>query len=459
MKKHRIIAVFLIAVLLITLFSGCAGAPEPEHAGDSESIEGPKLADLKGTDSLVIYTSTGGTGDILDQRRIAQFTARHDVDVEVVRVDGYFPEYTERVMNDLISGSGPDVLFVENLYSSDIAKIALSGNFLDLTDILAEDPDFSEEDYVEGVFEAGQFNGRQYVIPLSFEAPVLLSSTEKLEEIGFDWNDIETTEDFVENLGILTPAAEQTSDFKRMLDSQNRFSQLLITSGITLIDYETGEVLPDEEGLREFLEGYKAYFPYDYDETGGSYLSNQGHYQLISGEWFFWLSTDISCLAQSISVMKNKSSDYTMHLIPSQTGETVANIRGGAMAIRANAENSLNAYNFIKFMLSEDVQSDDTINASYFPIHKEAIRNLAYETPSLKPVNGFDFIDSENPALSDEEAEMVIEMLTEIDRFVLGLPVMSSMVQESMLPFFRDEASYEDCLSELRSQLTFYLSE
>ena len=129
------------------------------------------------------------------------------------------------------------------------------------------------------------------------------------------------------------------------------------------------------------------------------------------------------------------------------------------MAIRANTENSLNAYNFIKFMLSEDAQSDENLNFDYYPIHKEAIRNVVYETPAMKPVNGFDVIDSENPALSEEEAEMLIEMLTGIDRFVLGLPVMSTMVQESMLPYFQDEKSYEECFADLKNKLTLYLSE
>ncbi len=455
MKSRRILSAFLAVSLLLLLFTGCAKTPD--RTEESEPVEGPGLDDLKATDSLVIYTYTGA--DVLDQRRINQFIAIYGVDVEVVRVDGKIPEYTERVMNDLASGSGPDVLFVDDLYSADIAKIALNGSLLDLTNVLAEDPDFSEEDYVEGAFEAGQFHGRQYVIPLAFEAPVLLSSTEKLDELGFDWDGIETTEDFVENLGLLTPAAEETPGFERMLDSQNRFSQLLITSGITLIDYETGEVLPEEEELREFLEGYKAYFPYDYNETGSTYLVGMGHEGLLSDKWSFWLAPTVSCLTESISILKNASCDYTMHLIPSQTGETVANIRGGAMAIRANTENSLNAYNFIKFMLSADAQSDQFILPGYMPIRKESIQKIIYNAPSMYQNNGYYFYDSENPALTDEEAEMLIEMFTGIDRFVLGLPVMSTMVQESMLPYFQDEASYEDCFADLKNKLTLYLSE
>ena len=455
MKKIRIIAFILALLLFLLPFSGCAQihkTPEP--------IEGPKLADLKETDSPVIYTYTGsGNHTAFDQRRINQFTALYDVDVEIVCVDGYIPEYTERIINDLASGSGPDVLFLDQLYSSDIAKVALNGNFLNLTDILAEDPDFSEEDYVAGVFEAGRFGGRQYLIPLSYELPLMMSSEEKLAELGFDWDKIDTTADFAETIALLTPDAKQTIGFRQMLDSKNRFSQLLITSGVSLSDYEAGEILPDEKGLREFLEAYKAYFPYDYDGSGRTYITNACYQELISEQWVFWLAPDIYGLAKEMSAMKDESCEYTLHSIPGQTGETVGNIRSGAMAIRSNTENSLNAYHFIKFMLSEDAQRDRDINQRCIPIHKEAIRESVYEAPSVKIVGNYEVLDYEEPAFSDEEAEMLIEMLTDVDRFVLGLPFMSNIVQETMLPFFKDEKSYDDCLADLKNQLTFYLSE
>jgi ABC-type glycerol-3-phosphate transport system substrate-binding protein len=93
-------------------------------------------------------------------------------------------EYAERVTNDLAGGTGPDVLFTYLLPSMDVAKAALNNNFLDLTNILAGAEDFSEDDYIDGVFDAGRYNGRQYTIPTAFITPLYLSAESKLEDIG-----------------------------------------------------------------------------------------------------------------------------------------------------------------------------------------------------------------------------------------------------------------------------------
>ena len=376
MKPKRIIALGLSVLLLLLPFAGCEKAPE--RAEGHESVEGPKLADLKETDSLVIYIMK--SNEPLDQRRISQFTALYDVDVEVVCVDEYYEAFTERVVNDLAGGSGPDILFLNDLYSLDVTKAALNGNFLDLTDILAEDPEFSEDDYLDGVFEACQVNGRQYTVPVSYTIPLVMSSEEKLEELGFDWGSIETTADFVEAMGLLTPDITQDPGFTQMLYSKNYFYRLLWTSGIPLVDYEAGEVLPDEAGLRKFLEAYKAYFPYDYEEGAGTRSVSSGSDPLVSGICAFWFAGSIGGITNTIQMMTERSCNYEMQPIPSQNGDIVGTIYG-QLAISANAKNSLNAYNFIKFMLSEEAQKDEYTLPTYMPIHKEVIQETVYDTP------------------------------------------------------------------------------
>ena len=456
MKNRRILSAFLAVFLLFLLFTGCAKNPEPVEAPEPV-IEGPGLDDLVETDSLVIYIMKGN--ETLDQRRINQFIAIYDVDVEVILVDGYNPEYTERVMNDLAAGSGPDVLFLNDLYSLDFTKAALNGNFLDLTDILAEDPEFSKDDYLDGVFEACQVNGRQYTVPVSYAIPLVMSSEEKLEELGFDWGNVETTADFAEAMGLLTPDITQDPSFTQMLYSKNYFYRLLWTSGISLVDYEAREVLPDETGLREFLEGYKVYFPYDYEEGAGTWSVSNGAGTLASGICAFWYPDGISRMTDTIQDMKERSCNYEMQSIPSQKGDIVGTIYG-QIAISANAKNSLNAYNFIKFMLSEEAQKDQFTLLGYMPIHKEVIREGVYDAHVRYKENGYYFYDDEKLAFSEEEAEILEAAVTGVDRFVLRVPQnVTTMVQESMLPFFRDEASYEDCLADLKNKLMLYLSE
>ena len=120
----------------------------------------------------------------------------------------------------------------------------------------------------------------------------------------------------------------------------------------------------------------------------------------------------------------------------------------------------MNAYHFVKFLLSETIQKDDAARLSNFPVHKEAIRESVYEAPSVKIVGNYDVLDYDEPALSDEEAEKLIDTLTGVNRFVLGVSeTVRNMVFESMLPFFQDEASYENCLADLKNKLMLYLSE
>ncbi|MBE6936758.1 MAG: carbohydrate ABC transporter substrate-binding protein, partial [Ruminococcaceae bacterium] len=357
--------------------------------------------------------------------------------------------------------SGPDVLFLYQMDEDgaviDIPKAAINNNFLDLTNILAEDPDFTKDNYIDGVLESGQFGGRQYLIPTSCDIPLIVSSAEKLKELVFDWNDVETMSDYLNALAELTPKAKENPSFSHMLSSKNYFIPFLMLSGIQLIDYENGVVLPEEKDLREFLKAYKSFFPYDYEENGVPWFYNLGDDRLISGRNVFWFPLDLPGFASSVSVMKNKSCDFEIHTILGQQSENTTTL-SGTLAINANAENSLNAYRFIKFMLSEETQKDPQTLPGYLPIHKECIRKIVSTAPAINANDNMTY-DYDHTALTTEEAEMVCEMLMDIDRFVHPSPILNNMVFDSMLPYFRDEDSYKNCLDELRSKLKFYLSE
>ncbi len=450
MRICRILSLVLAVVLFLLTFAGCQ-----KPADTSELVEGPKLADLKDTDTLVLYIRK--EHETLEQRRINQFTVAYGINVEVVRVEGDEDEYTERVMNDLASGSGPDVLFLNEL-DLDVTKAALSHNFLDLTNILSEDPDFSKDDYIDGVFESCQFNGRQYIVPLSYESLLTISSAEKLEELGFEWDGINTTADFMEEIARLTPDFTEAPGFAQMLDTKNAFHKVFRASGVPLLDYENKEVLPDEKSLREFLEAYKSYFPYDYDETGIIWTYSRGDGALMAGTCAFWSAPSMDGVTTTLNIMKNKSYVYVVQAIPSQE-EKIVGSAFGQMAISANAKNSMNAYKFIKFMLSGEAQKDNFISLGYMPILKEAIHEGIHDAHALKYINNV-LVDDDKLAFSKEEAENLVATIMGVEQFVRRVPqVLSYMLFESMLPFFRDEASYKDCLKDLKNKLTLYLSE
>jgi len=326
---------------------------------------------------------------------------------------------------------------------------------------LAEDPEFHKEDYLDGVFEACQHYGRQYVVPLSCELPLVASIRSDLEELGFRWDGVDTMSDLLEESVRVTPKAEVNSNFQQMFCSKNTFQRLLLFSSIPVINYETGEVLPDEKNFRDFLESYKLYFPYDYNEADRAmYHRALGYDVLTAGRCAFVFPRNMDGLPATLSVLKNESYDYVIHSIPGQTKESVG-IVCGPVAINANSKNTLNAYRFIKFILSETSQKDRYTIPDGMPILKKALYDgLVNSTGFTRGPGGNAMPDYEDRAFTEDEAEMIMELITGTDRFVLNLSnEIIEMVCDTMLPFFQNEASYEFCLNDLRSKLTFYLSE
>ena len=94
------------------------------------------------------------------------------------------------------------------------------------------------------------------------------------------------------------------------------------------------------------------------------------------------------------------------------------------------------------------------------PVHKEVLYKGIHNAHALYKNNGVLFEDEEKLAFSEEEASTIEATITGVDQFVQIIPRnLVDMVLENMLPFFRDEASYDDCLADLKNKLTLYLSE
>lgn len=456
-RFFRRAAAAMLALLLCggLILTGSTEARATFFTWVRDSIHSLAYRDLRPTDSLVIYIpSEWEYYERQERHRADLFRLLYGVNVELVVVEGGLDAYQERVLADTARGEGPDILNL-SYFDMDLAKAVMNGELLDLTDILAEDEDFREEDYLDGVFETGRFGGGQYAVPISIYPTYYLTVPSALDELGYRRNRIRTLSDHLEELARLTPEAEKNPEFVRMTDNVNQFSFYLMLSGVRLLDYETGTVLPDEKTFGEFIRGYKAYFPYDYAEPGDTIWYGYGADALRKRQYYFCDYAESSNLVYDIDNMNRISLDYELVTLPGQTGETVG-YDLDLLAISADARNKLNAYLYIKMMLSENIQTDLQILYAD-PIHKAAIRARLnfYIYGSYCPE------DNPNKTLiTEKEQKELYEVMTGIDRYVTSIPYrLRTLVFQTMLPYFRDEKSYQACLTELKAGLTNYLEE
>lgn len=90
----------------------------------------------------------------------------------------------KRIQTQTMAGEGPDIFLLPAQYESDdiesreplfsnINKVMSSGVLLDLTPYLEEDKSFQRENYQKAILQSGVYEGKQYVLPLCYQIPVL----------------------------------------------------------------------------------------------------------------------------------------------------------------------------------------------------------------------------------------------------------------------------------------------
>jgi len=434
--KKSIIAI----ILMLAMLCGCQSQSEEVYT-------------TKQTDELVIYIAPGTEYWI--RMAIGKFESLYGIEVTTVDFSKDAAAYADTVSAELMAGDGPDIIFPLRMNMA-IAKAMKNDVFLDLTEYFTNDEEFNEVDYLENVFESGKYNGKQLLVPVTFSSETVIASTSQIENIGFSFENVSDIISYLDEMAACVPAAQQNPMFKQMTQNKNRFGVFMNQTGIEFLDYENDIVCEDEDNIRKFFESYKRYFLTDYDPDSAYYITNMGHQNMLSGEYYFYdaFTFDIDAAVRAASVLKHNGG-YEIKELKSVDGSSIAAIEMVA-AVSANSKNKVNAYNFIKILISEYLQNANRFNG--IPIRKSSIEKTvknaqATYTQDLD-VNGF--IASQ---LTDDEITEFIDKFSSFDKLYIKNTNIENLIFETMLPYFQDKQDYDTCFAELKSKLSLYLNE
>jgi ABC-type glycerol-3-phosphate transport system substrate-binding protein len=376
------------------------------------------------------------------------------VNVIIEEIKDEYDEYSIRTSTELAAGKGSDIIFPSMMFNSDFYKSANSGAFLDLNKIIEQDEDFDIDGYVKAVLDAGVFRDRRYTMPYMYTAPVYISIPEKLNEIGFDVSQMSDTISFMSEVSRTLPKAQE--NFIRSMFSEYIYLDLILSSGIQIVNFETNEILPNQRGLKKLLDSYKPYLPIDEKIKSNPASLNSG--DLLNGAVMFARTDRIDRFIDLAGRLKT-AGDFQINTLPGIDGKISAG-SVGTTAIRSGSPNQLNAWNFIKVLLSPEVQRE-----GYFivfdPIHKDSIihrfdtfNNLYERSPGA--TSGI------FTKLSENEKQAYLNIITGVDYcydFRFRTSTVFKMFEEHLEPYLKDERNFEDCLARLGNQLKLYISE
>lgn len=464
---RRISVVFMLTFVFSMILSACQTA---EKISDSSMMDEPTdtsavvledRVELEESKELVIYRFPL-LGEQMDFA-VEQYKKRYP-DVEVEYRDfgnasdpNAVEQFAEILQGELAAGKGPDIVVAPTYaISSDFSKTENTGIFLDLRGKLTQDAELSMDTFVDGWLAIDGGGEQQCFVPLSYETRVLFTDQAVLQKNGVE---IEMLSD---PTGFLS-AVDQwmgTKEANMTLWEAHSYGLWLVLPwcGVDVVDYEN-HTLNLNEDFQNTMELYKCLYDGDmvkpqsegwndpyvnaYSGEAGRNLS-QGMHLFLLGQGNQLAITEFRAIEEETRMMLP---------FPSCTGKNVAEVCDVA-CLNATSKNTENAYNFLKILLSENVQA----KWNSFPVNKNALSSAITESASAQYTD--DMGNVLTTPLTVEEKKQYITLTTE--NLEWHLPVadgVSNIIWETMEPYFQDVKTYDACLQELESRLTIYLDE
>lgn len=355
MKKQKRFLYIIFAVLLAMLSFGCGAS---EKAGGKLTV----CADGNGLNEMYL-------GPIL-----AQVQKEHpEVELEVVylppvnTMDSAMTEERAaalaRTRTELMSGKGADVYLFFNRPSEDydsymlfpnLERQIMGGVFHDL-DFLFDNPQFDKEAYVPSLQEAGIYEGKPYILPLSYTCPAMIATAEGLGGSGFDEAAASGgTADYVRELMALP------KEMRPYLDVSLP-SLLMNAPSVSPVSVQEAEIRLDMPAWQDTLE------------QAGLVLAD---YEGSEEDFFAAIDTE-TCIQNGAVILAGAAVDpgYSLRVIE-DAGHTarllpIPNEKGSltmtpciTAAVSAGCENTGSAADLLLFLLGDTVQGSGTLESS-----------------------------------------------------------------------------------------------
>jgi hypothetical protein len=331
--------------------------------------------------------------------------------------------------------------------------------FLNLNDLWDNDEDFPHKgDLHPAIMDVGVYKGGRYVIPLSYRTNILLGERGSLESVGFNVEDNADLFAFYNMLALAEPIARENPSFIKIMPFiGEHYMATDIFTGIPLIDFERGTVLPEEAAIRAFVEAFKPFFGmmhWEQNFTGTEDLLEQ--MQILFNNF----NNQPSYFVYPYNRLKMRGLDPVLTPLRNYRGELHATVMY-SVAIRASSPNHLNAWNYIKLMLSEDFQGDDRTYMQFggAVVNRNAFEALVESRLNKRHFREAQFLTSGYSEVSMEEKEPFLEMHRNITSVSFRNFTLKELFEEAIEPYYMGEQSLDEAIEGLRRKLRLYISE
>ncbi len=416
-------------------------------------------------DKSVLVLAGNWLGSDLRQRVVEFNRANDSYRIVLKEYDSYnsYEDYTAgftKLNNDIITGGMPDILVADNLpVDTYIAK----GLVADVGKLIEEDPELSQVEYLQNVFDAYSVDGKLYYVVPSFNVVTMIAKTSLVGETAEGWT-LEKMQQIVDSMGEGTqPIGEVTRD--------GFMSMAMQFCGNDFIDVKTGKCSFNTENFISMME-YAKTLP---EEIDWDNLYNSDNYWMSQETQY----RDNKTLLMQLYIGDIRNMNYQMNGsfgepvtfigFPTESGKGSYISANQSFALSAKSANLAGAWEFIRYYLTDEYQEDLdwglAVNRRVFTEQAQK----ATQKPTYTDENGNEVEYEETfyangeeiplPPLTQEQVDQITGFICSVDRAYYYNENVINIINEEMGAFYTGQKSAQDVANVIQSRAQIFVDE
>ena len=374
-KYIKVILAILLGVIVITSFSSCAIKNNSEQ------------------NHLVYYTLNDEDSVCVEliqkYNNYCLKNLEESYQIEIVEFDSEDTMLT-KISTEIMAGKGPDIISLNQKLPFE--KLIDNGSFADideLAELYKSDIDF--DDYNSTIMDCGIYNGKRYIIPITYCPNILITTQEildkyNLENTNFSFKELEIRLSDKDHSYALFGNKDETYKFflsyvNEYVDFYNKTTEFSSDEFTESLDY-IGKMIRNDNSRKE-----------------GTTWDIIGNYLFRTSQ----LSFDGSMMSTLNSYFYIYNNNSTPVIIPNYNKSAFVQC---GIALNNNSNNKEKALAFIQYVLSYDIQklwsessSSPSIVVRALPVNKAAFEYVIDHTSKLV----YDINDDGEYEKSEEE--------------------------------------------------------
>lgn len=351
---------------------------------------------------------------------------------------------------EISAGKGPDVINFASAYSESVAAGGLTE---DLYPWMEADRSFSMEDYFENIFHAFAVDGKLSAVPAGFCIRTAVGPAEYYQEME-DWDFQALSELYAQYQKdhILYPGETRMDVFG-----------FLYTGTVSeYMDWEKGTCSFDGDTFQKLLE-FSEQFPEAlvFPEDGSV------RQLFVDGTALLF-----PCFVDSIWAIGLNREMYEGQELAYMGYPNVGNVAAAAdavLGINVNSGHKQEAWEFIRYFLSEEYQTDSCSN---LPVHRKALAQRLADAGKVtyQEVNGEQaaivhekYFEGEEPVrvevLTGEDGEVLLSLISSIKASAEVDYSLYNIVCEEVQAYFAGDKSMEEIVKVLQGRMQVAMAE